>query len=93
MDQPQKPSQTAAAAAGAAAYQTPAPEEASGKSTKGSFVHFLQFQFGNFRRHYFTQGDQMFVKNFAKCLGKVGKIVAKSKKPKCVRQSFTNERK
>ncbi len=54
MDQPQKPSQTAAAAAGAAAYQTPAPEEASGKSTKGSFFLFLKFQFGNFRLYYFT---------------------------------------
>ena len=33
VDQPQKPSQTAAAAAGAAAYLTPAPEEASGRLT------------------------------------------------------------
>jgi len=30
VDHPQKPSQTAAAAAGAAAYQTPAPDESSG---------------------------------------------------------------
>jgi len=32
VDHPQKPSQTAAAAAGAAAWQTPSPEELPGKS-------------------------------------------------------------